>query len=103
MGSRGPKRQSFPQDVRGGSLMALRVDPEKNEIRALRGVGPWRGKRVLEIGCGDGRLTLRLAGLGARVDALDPDGGLVRAARRSLPPRLTGRVRYRVGGALHLP
>ena len=57
--------------------MRLQVDPEGNEVRALRRAGPWRGKRVLEIGCGEGRLTLRLAGLGARVDAIDPDAGQV--------------------------
>ena len=34
--------------------MPLRVDPEQNEVRALKGVTDWRRKRVLEIGCGNG-------------------------------------------------
>jgi 2-polyprenyl-3-methyl-5-hydroxy-6-metoxy-1,4-benzoquinol methylase len=79
--------------------MKLRVDPQGNELRALRQAATWRGKRVLEIGCGDGRLTLRLAELGAQVVAIDPDAQLVRAARRALPIRFTERIRYRVGSA----
>jgi ubiquinone/menaquinone biosynthesis C-methylase UbiE len=77
----------------------IRVDPEQNEIRALKQVGSWRGKKVLEIGCGDGRLTLRLARLGAGVHAIDPSADLVRAARKNLPARLTKKIRYQVGSA----
>ena len=82
--------------------MSLRMDPQQNEVRALRAAARWRGQRVLEIGCGDGRLTLRLARLGAVVEAIDPDPESIRAARRQLPARYAGRVRYRVGEAEHL-
>jgi 2-polyprenyl-6-hydroxyphenyl methylase/3-demethylubiquinone-9 3-methyltransferase len=82
--------------------MALHVDPEGNEVRALERVADWRRKRVIEIGCGGGRLTLRLAALGASVHALDPDPNAVRLARRALPGRYTSRVRYRVGDATQL-
>lgn len=85
--------------------MRIRIDPQQNEIRALKTVTDWRLKRVLEVGCGDGRLTLRLARLGALVHAIDPDEKLIRQARDSLPKRLANRVRYRVGRAedLRLP
>ncbi len=82
--------------------MAIHVDPEGREVRALERVANWRRKRVLEIGCGGGRLTLRLAALGASVHALDPDPKAVRLARRSLPARYASRVRYRVGDAAQL-
>jgi ubiquinone/menaquinone biosynthesis C-methylase UbiE len=82
--------------------MAIHVDPEGREIRALERVAEWRRKRVLEIGCGSGRLTLRLAALGASVHALDPDPKAVRLARRNLPARYAARVRYRVGDAAQL-
>ena len=82
--------------------MPLRVDPEQNEVRALKGVTAWQGKRVLEIGCGNGRLTVRLARLGAIVHAIDPDAKLIRTARRNLPPRFAKRVRYQVGKAERL-
>ena len=80
--------------------MTLRVDPEKNEVRALKEMTVWRGRRVLEIGCGDGRLTRRLlAHLGAQVDALDPDRKLVAKARQELPARYSERVKFKVGSA----
>ena len=79
--------------------MTLRIDPERNEIRALQSVAEWRGRRVLEIGCGEGRLTERLAGLGARIHAIDPDSASIRKARRRLAPRLPPRVRFAVGTA----
>ncbi|HEX5043786.1 MAG TPA: class I SAM-dependent methyltransferase [Candidatus Polarisedimenticolaceae bacterium] len=84
-------------------MATLKVDPRGNELRALARAGSWRGRRVLEIGCGDGRLTLRLAGLGAKVEAIDPDVQLVRAARQALPARFSTRVRYRVGSVNPLP
>lgn len=79
--------------------MALRVDPEGHEIRALRGAAKWRGRKVLEIGSGDGRLTARLARLGAVVEAIEPDAALVRTARRTFPAGLRSRVRFHVAKA----
>jgi ubiquinone/menaquinone biosynthesis C-methylase UbiE len=86
--------------------MTIIMDPQQNEVRALRGAGDWRGLRVLEVGCGDGRLTVRLARLGAVVEAIDPDAASIRLARKQLhkqlPPRLARHVRYHVGEAEHL-
>lgn len=82
--------------------MALRIDPEKNEVRALQRVTDWRGKRVLEVGCGNGRLTLRLARLGVVVEAIDPDRKTVASARKNLPAGLAQRVHYAVGDAGNL-
>ena len=77
--------------------MTLRIDPEKNEVHALKEMTVWRGKRVLEIGCGNGRLTQRLANLGAQVNAIDPNKKLIATARKELPERFSDRVRFKVG------
>ena len=82
--------------------MTLRVDPEKNEVRALKSVTDWSGKRVLEIGCGDGRLTTRLAQLGAIVEANDPKTEAIAKARNTLPKRFAKKVRFKVGQAERL-
>jgi len=82
--------------------MAIKIDPERREIAALGGVAEWRGAHVLEVGCGDGRLTLRLAGLGARVTALDAERSLIRQARQALPKAYSKQVRYYVGSASRL-
>ena len=82
--------------------MPLRIDPEENELRALRRAASWRRKKVLEVGCGDGRLTFRLARMGAQVEAIDPDRGLITKARKQLPAPFADRVRFRVGRAENL-
>ncbi len=80
--------------------MALVIDPAGEELRLLRRALPFRGKQLAEIGCGDGRLTRRLASLApSRIDAFDPDPGQIRLARRALPSRLRGHVHYDVGRA----
>ena len=35
--------------------MTIKVDPARNETRALLDMADFGGKEVLEIGCGDGR------------------------------------------------
>ncbi len=83
--------------------MPLVIDPSGYELKMLERSIASRGKRLLEVGCGDGRLTLRLASLGpSRIEALDPDPAKVRLARRALPPARRNLVHYAVGQAEHL-
>jgi predicted RNA methylase len=72
------------------------LDPEGAHLAALRRLAAFRGRRVIELGCGDGRLTLPVAAEAVRVLAFDPDAEAVDRARRSLPAELAGRVEYRV-------
>jgi len=52
-----------------------------DERRALDHVlGPIAGIRVLDVGCGDGRLSIELARAGARVTAVDRSAVMLRAA-----------------------
>ncbi len=79
--------------------MAVRLDPEDSETKALHDfVGGFAGKRVLEIGCGDGRLTWRYADRAARVVAIDPDADDIRSATEDCPPHLRDRVEFRAAG-----
>ena len=79
--------------------MAWRVDPEGVEIAALRKLAPPDGLRVLELGCGNGRLTFRYAREAASVLAVDPDEEQITSARAALPRDLTDRVTFAVAGA----
>jgi predicted RNA methylase len=72
------------------------LDPEGEHIAALRRLGDFREQRVLELGCGDGRLTLGIATEAASVLAFDPDAEAVERARSFLPAPLADRVAYRV-------
>ena len=74
--------------------MTVRVDPENNETRALLNLVDFTGKRVLEIGCGDGRLTWRYADRAEHVTAIDPKAAAIRRAKENLPEELKGRVEF---------
>jgi 2-polyprenyl-6-hydroxyphenyl methylase / 3-demethylubiquinone-9 3-methyltransferase len=78
------------------------LDPEGAHLGALRRVVDFRGRRVIELGCGDGRLTAPVAAEAAYVLAFDPDAGAVAQARRSLPAELGERVDYRVASGVGL-
>ncbi len=76
-----------------------RIDPEGAETTAIAGLAAIDGLRVLELGCGDGRLTFRYAEAAASVLAVDPDSDLIADARSALPPELAERVSFAVAGA----
>jgi ubiquinone/menaquinone biosynthesis C-methylase UbiE len=82
--------------------MAVEIDVEGAEPAALARLGGLDGLRVLEVGCGNGRLTFRYAGRAASVLAFDPDADAIAEARASTPPELAARVRFEVGDAVHL-
>lgn len=83
--------------------MVVRVlDPEGAHLAALCRLADFNGRRVLEMGCGEGRLTVGIAADGASVLAFDPDAERVAEARRSLPGELADRVTYRVASAQEL-
>jgi 2-polyprenyl-3-methyl-5-hydroxy-6-metoxy-1,4-benzoquinol methylase len=48
----------------------------------MRLLGDPRGKRILDVGCGDGENSVLLAKLGARVTGLDVSPGAIEMARR---------------------
>lgn len=72
------------------------IDPEGAHLAALHRLGDFESRRVLELGCGDGRLTLGIAERAASVLAFDPDAEELGRARQSLPVELAHRVSYRV-------
>jgi SAM-dependent methyltransferase len=75
--------------------MTIRVDPEENEIGSLLDFVELDGRRVLEIGSGNGRLTWRYANRAATVTAVEPFAPSVARATENLPQELVGRVGLR--------
>ena len=73
--------------------MPIELDPEERELRALLELLPnLHSAHVVEVGCGDGRLTRRYADLAASVLAFDPDEQAIAAFRSE---RLPDRVEVR--------
>jgi ubiquinone/menaquinone biosynthesis C-methylase UbiE len=79
--------------------VAWLIDPEGVELETLRELAPVDGLHVLELGCGDGRLTFQFAGAAASVLAVDPDEERIAKARASLSDGLAEKVSFEVAGA----
>jgi len=81
---------------------ALRPHPH-DELREWGGPPLVRRKRVLDLGCGDGRLALGVAPYAKRVDGIDPDSEAIAAAKRNARKAGVRNVRFAAGAAQRLP
>lgn len=84
-------------------MIRPRKDPENFERKKLLDIADFTDARVLEIGCGEGRLTWKYAAASRLTFALDPDLSALRVARADCPPDLHGRVHFARASAYHLP
>jgi ubiquinone/menaquinone biosynthesis C-methylase UbiE len=71
-------------------------DAAGTEGAAIDAVAPLRGKRVLDVGCGRGRLTAFAAAEAAFVYAFDPNAEAVAEARAAIADEVRDRVRFGV-------
>jgi 2-polyprenyl-3-methyl-5-hydroxy-6-metoxy-1,4-benzoquinol methylase len=70
------------------------VDPEGNETAVIHELVDFRGTDVLEVGCGDGRLTERFAEHCRSVLAIDPDAQRIERAVATFPSELKASVTF---------
>jgi ubiquinone/menaquinone biosynthesis C-methylase UbiE len=85
--------------------MSLQRDPDHNEIRFLHKYLDLTAsrKRVLEIGCGEGRLTWQYADETQFTLAVDLDRDALRVARVDRPADLEGHVHLACADSIQLP
>jgi len=76
-----------------------RRDRERVEPAAIAEIVDLAGKRVVEVGCGTGRLTRFAARHAASVYAFDPSSDSVSAARAAVAAEHQERVRFAVHDA----
>jgi ubiquinone/menaquinone biosynthesis C-methylase UbiE len=76
--------------------MIARLDPEEAETRVIHGLINFAGKDVLDVGCGDGRMTWRFADQARSVLGLDPAAESIERARLATPAHLRARVTFKV-------
>jgi ubiquinone/menaquinone biosynthesis C-methylase UbiE len=72
------------------------------EVRIIERYVGLNDRRILEIGCGDGRLTRQIAPLASSVVAIEPDAAKIATARRLVASQGITNVSFRVGSAQHL-
>jgi magnesium-protoporphyrin O-methyltransferase len=80
----------------------LVIDPDGVELATIRELVELRGLRVLDAGCGRGRLAFACAGDGAEVFAFDEDEESIEAARAETPAHLRRRIRFELAHAREL-
>ncbi len=89
-----PGRLKSPRP-RVWDFMAEIIDPDGNETRVIHDLIDFAGKDVVEIGCGDGRMTWRYASVTASVLGIDPDESEISDAKAATPRELSDRVTFR--------
>ena len=77
--------------------------PDGMEIRLIERFTTLRGRRILEVGCGDGRLTFQYARAAAHVLAIDPDRPSIEDALDEQAWLGVPNVTFRVGSVERLP
>ena len=83
--------------------MSLQKDPDHNEIKYLRKFVDFSDKSVLEIGCGEGRLTWQYAKDAQSVVAVDLDSDSLRVAKVDRPSGLEDKTYLACANSEYLP
>lgn len=85
------------------AISSLLRPPPAEELREYGGVGLVRRKRVIDVGCGDGRMALGCAPYAAEVVGVDPDPSAIRLARAKVRDLGVANAEFQVGVAQELP
>jgi ubiquinone/menaquinone biosynthesis C-methylase UbiE len=83
--------------------MTVQKDAERNESKYLHKFADFSGKRVLEIGCGEGRLTWQYAKTTHSTIAIDLDRDSLRVANFERPSDLEDKVHFSLAESENLP
>jgi ubiquinone/menaquinone biosynthesis C-methylase UbiE len=90
-------------DTRAGRVVVVTRHPRAGrEVTAFGGPARFRGKDVLDVGTGNGRLAFDVARLARRVVGLDPSDGAIEVARRKADALGLRNIDFRVGSAQEL-
>ena len=79
------------------------IDPEGIERRHLQKIGQLHGARVIEIGCGDGRMTWLYGYEAASIAGIDTDHDELQAALYDLPKDIPASILFAEAQAEQLP
>ena len=83
--------------------MPIQKDAENNEKKYLHKFADLNGKRVLEIGCGEGRLTWKYASASSLTIGLDTDHDALRVAVIDTPHDTNHKTAFARAQAEHIP
>jgi ubiquinone/menaquinone biosynthesis C-methylase UbiE len=78
--------------------MPVIADPEGVSARIIQEFIALKGKRLFEIGCGEGRITMLLAEHASHVTAIDPIVEDINAAQKATPDSLKEKIDFIASG-----
>ena len=83
--------------------MPLQKDPENIEGKILQRLVDFSNARVLEVGCGEGRLAFKYADSAKQVIAFDPDHDALRVAKADARIKDISTIQFTEASASHIP
>jgi ubiquinone/menaquinone biosynthesis C-methylase UbiE len=83
--------------------MTLQTDPERNESRYLHQFAEFTNKRVLEVGCGEGRMTWQYAKATQMTVGIDTDQDVLRIAKLDRASDLENKALFACAASEYLP
>ena len=83
--------------------MTLQKDPQRNESKYLHRFVDFTNKRVLEIGCGEGRMTWQYAKATHHTVGIDLDVDSLRVAKVDQPYDLEHKAHFACAASEYLP
>lgn len=83
--------------------MTLQKDPERSESKYLHEFADFTNKRVLEVGCGEGRMTWQYAKSTHTTIGIDLDTDALRIAKIDRPSGLEHIVLFSCAASEYLP
>ncbi len=75
-------------------FVAIHYESNEKIIKLLKESIDIGGKRVLDVGCGDGDITIPLAADAIKIVGIDPDPERITLARENSPSNLAGRLEF---------
>lgn len=83
--------------------MTIQKDPERTETRYLHKYTDFADQRILEIGCGEGRLTWQYADKAHSVMGIDLDLDALRVATIDRSSDLQNKVSFACADSTYIP
>src|SRR5262245_51066459 len=83
--------------------MSLQQDSDQHESKILHQFADFSNKNILEVGCGDGRLTWHYAKAARSIVGIDVDFDSLRLARADTPADLQDSAHFLCAESEHIP
>ena len=83
--------------------MSIQKDSERNESKYLHKFADFTNKRVLEVGCGEGRMTWQYAKETHKAIGIDLDTDALRIANADRPHDLANKAYFACAASEYLP